>query len=70
MLLLASGGEWMEWFNYPGLEAWKFLNLAIFLTAAIYILRKKINEALLARRDAIQQELLAAQAERGDLGLR
>jgi F0F1-type ATP synthase membrane subunit b/b' len=64
MLLLASGGEWMEWFNYPGLELWKFLNLAIFLAAAIYILRKKINEALLARRDAIQQELLAAQAER------
>ena len=54
----------MEWFNYPGLEAWKFLNLAIFLAAAIYVLRKKINEALLARRGAIQQELLAAQTER------
>ena len=54
----------MEWFNYPGLELWKFLNLAIFLAAAIYILRKKINEALLARRGAIQQELLAAQTER------
>lgn len=54
----------MEWFNYPGLEAWKFLNLAIFLAAAIYVLRKKINEALLARRGAIQQELLAAQRER------
>ena len=54
----------MEWLNYPGLEAWKFVNLAIFLAAAIYILRKKINEALLARRGAIQQELLAAQTER------
>ena len=54
----------MEWFNYPGLEVWKFLNLAIFTTAAIYVLRKKINEALLARRDAIQQELLTAQSER------
>ena len=54
----------MEWFNYPGLELWKFLNMAIFLAAAIYVLRKKINNALLARRDAIQQELLAAQAER------
>jgi F0F1-type ATP synthase membrane subunit b/b' len=64
MLLLASGGEWMEWFNYPGLEIWKFLNLAIFLAVAIYVLRKKINEALLARRDAIQQELMAAQTER------
>ena len=54
----------MEWFNYPGLEVWKFLNLAIFLAVAIYILRKKINTKLLARRDAIQQELLAAQTER------
>jgi F-type H+-transporting ATPase subunit b len=63
MLLLASG-EWLEWFNYPGLEVWKFLNLAIFTTAAIYVLRKKINEALLARRDAIRQELLTAQTTR------
>ena len=70
MLLFAaevSGGwlEWLnKWFNYPGLEAWKFLNLALFTAAAIWVLRKKINEALLARRDAIQKELLDAQAER------
>jgi F-type H+-transporting ATPase subunit b len=61
MLLFVSGESW---FNYPGLEAWKFLNLAIFTTAAIFVLRKKINEALLARRDAIQQELVNAQQER------
>ena len=40
------------------------MNLAIFTAAAIFVLRKKINEALLARREAIQQELLAAKAER------
>ena len=57
--------EWLDaWANYPGLELWKFLNLAIFTAAAIFILRKKINEALLARRDAIKQELVAAQQER------
>lgn len=61
MLLLAEG---IEWYNYPGLELWKFLNLAIFLAAAIYVLRKPINRALLARRDAIQQELVTAQQER------
>jgi F-type H+-transporting ATPase subunit b len=60
MLLLA--GE--SWFNYPGLELWKFLNLAIFAAAAIYVLRKPINQALLARRGAIQQELVTAQEER------
>lgn len=54
----------MEWFNYPGLEIWKFLNLAIFTAVGIYILRKPINQALLTRRGAIQQELVAAQQER------
>jgi F0F1-type ATP synthase membrane subunit b/b' len=61
MLLLVSGESW---FNYPGLELWKFLNLAIFTVAAIFVLRKKINEALFARRDAIKQELVNAQQER------
>jgi F-type H+-transporting ATPase subunit b len=66
MLLLVAGWiEWLEgWANYPGLEVWKFLNLAIFGAAAIYILRKPINQALLARKDAIQKELLAAKFER------
>jgi F-type H+-transporting ATPase subunit b len=63
MLLFASG-ETLEWANYPGLELWKFLNLAIFTTAAIFVLRKPISHALLARRGAIQQELVAAQQER------
>ena len=54
----------MEWANYPGLELWKFLNLAIFTAAAIYVLRKPISQALLARRGAIQQEIVAAQQER------
>ena len=62
MLLFASDG-WMEWLNYPGLEAWKFVNLTIFTAAAIYVLRRKINEALLARRESIRQELVAAQTE-------
>ena len=60
MLLLVSGESW---FNYPGLELWKFLNLAIFTAAAVFVLRKKINEALLARRDAIKKELISAQEE-------
>jgi F0F1-type ATP synthase membrane subunit b/b' len=64
MMLLLVSGEWMEWFNYPGLELWKFLNLALFLAAAIFILRRKINEALLARGESIKQELVVAQKER------
>src|SRR6185503_17099529 len=60
MLLFASEGAW---WNYPGLEAWKFVNLAIFIALAIYVLRHKINERLLTRRDAIRQELITAQTE-------
>jgi F-type H+-transporting ATPase subunit b len=59
MLLLAT-----EWYNYPGLELWKFANLAIFTALAIYILRKPISQALMSRREAIQQELVTAQNER------
>jgi len=58
MLLLA------EWYNYPGLELWKFANLAIFTGVGIYILRKPISQALQARRGAIEQELISAQNER------
>jgi F0F1-type ATP synthase membrane subunit b/b' len=63
-MLLFFSGEWMEWFNYPGLEIWKFLNLAIFIVAALYVLRKPISAALATRRESIRQELVAAQTER------
>jgi F-type H+-transporting ATPase subunit b len=59
MLLQAA-----EWYNYPGLELWKFANLAIFTGVGIYILRKPISQALQARRGAIEQELITAQNER------
>lgn len=61
LLLFAADGNW---WNYPGLELWKFINLAIFITALIIVLRSKINTALLARRESIQKELQAAQTER------
>jgi F-type H+-transporting ATPase subunit b len=65
LLLAGGGGEgWTAWMNYPGLEAWKFLNLTIFTIAALYILRRPISEALRARGTAIKQELIAAQQER------
>ncbi|HEU4768022.1 MAG TPA: hypothetical protein VFS77_11630 [Pyrinomonadaceae bacterium] len=63
MFILAAS-ELPTWFNYPGLEAWKFLNLAIFIGVMVYILRRKISEALGTRRDAIKQELVHAQEQR------
>jgi F-type H+-transporting ATPase subunit b len=65
LLLLAGGGDGVpHWYNYPGLEAWKFVNLALFLAAAIFVLRRKISEGMLARRESIRQELIAAKKER------
>ena len=61
MLLLINSADWL---NYPGLEVWKFVNLAIFATIGIYVLRKPIGVALAGRREAIKQELISAQAER------
>ena len=63
MYILAAV-ELPEWFNYPGLELWKFINLAIFTVAMIYVLRRPISAALGARREAIQQELVQAQQQR------
>jgi len=56
--------KWQDWFNYPGLEIWKFLNLAIFTAAAIYLLRRPISAALATRRDAIKQELVQAHEQK------
>ena len=64
-MLLLLIPEWFEtYFNYPGLEVWKFLNLAIFTGVGIFVLRKPISQALATRRGAIQQELITAQQER------
>ena len=63
MYILAAV-ELPEWFNYPGLEAWKFLDLAIFMAVMIYILRRPIADALAGRRDAIKQELVDAETKR------
>src|SRR5687768_17091349 len=61
LLIIASNYEWL---NYPGLEAWKFLNLAIFIAVALFILRRRLKEALLSRRERIRLELVEAEKER------
>ena len=63
MILLAFA-EGATWYNYPGLELWKFINLAIFTAVGIYILRRPISQALGTRREAIKQELVQAQEQK------
>src|SRR5262245_48673666 len=55
-----------HWWDYPGLELWKFVNLALFAGGLIYVLTKKVKlgEAFKTRRETIKQELAKAQQER------
>lgn len=71
MALLAGGGGWEafkhsydEWFNIPGFEAWKFLNLAIFVGLFIYATKKPLSEAFKAKREQIRSELIKAEEEK------
>jgi len=57
------------WWNYPGLELWKFVNLFVFIVCALYLHRRfgrPIREALRARSEGIKRELLRAREERDE----
>jgi len=62
ILILAEGGT--PWWNYPGFEAWKFFNLAIFAFIIYMLLRKPLSSAFKAKREAIRAELIKAEEER------
>ena len=71
ILSLESDRVWWIYLNYPGLEVWKFVNLAIFIIGAIYLHRRfgrPISEALRARGEGIKRELQKAREEK-DLAL-
>ena len=53
-----------EYLNRPGFEAWKFLNLAIFVAVLVSLLRKPLSDAFKAKRDAIRSELIKAEEEK------
>ncbi len=50
--------------NYPGFEAWKFFNLAIFIALLVYLLKKPLTEAFKAKRETIRAELIRAEEEK------
>lgn len=61
----SGGGGFTEFYNqylnYPGFEAWKFINLAIFVAVIVYVVKKPLSEAFKAKRDAIRAELIRAE---------
>lgn len=72
IFLAATGGSgeggYMEFYNkylnYPGFEAWKFINLAIFVALMLYFVKKPLTEAFRAKRDAIRADLIKAEEEK------
>src|SRR5215203_3263930 len=53
-----------EYLNVPGFEAWKFINLALFVGIMIYLLRTPLSDAFKTRRDQIRAELIRAEEEK------
>jgi F-type H+-transporting ATPase subunit b len=66
LLLAFAGAEETHWWDYPGFELWKFVNLAIFVAALVFVLTRKVKlgEIFRARREDIKRELAKAQQER------
>lgn len=67
LVLAAAGGEggfYDRYFNIPGFELWKFINLGLFIAIIAYLVRKPLSEAFKARREQIRSELIRAEAEK------
>jgi F0F1-type ATP synthase membrane subunit b/b' len=55
---------WNAYFNYPGFELWRFINLAVFVGILVYLLKKPLSEAFKTRRETIRAELIRAEEEK------
>src|SRR3989442_11239487 len=55
-----------RWWDYPGFELWKFINLAIFVLLAIWGINRLLGFKgfLRARKEQIKIDLERARAER------
>ncbi len=53
-----------QYLNYPGFEAWRFFNLAVFLAIIIYLLKKPLSNAFKEKRETIRAELIKAEQEK------
>jgi len=53
------------WWDYPGFELWKFVNLGLFIALMVYVLLKAdLRGAFRARGESIKAELEKARSER------
>ena len=63
-LFAFAEGESAPWWNIPSFEAWRWLNLLIFVFVFVYLLRRPVSQAMRARREGIRRDLMRAQEER------
>jgi len=64
-LFLVFAFDSPKWWDYPGFEFWKFINLALFVGLLVYVLlRANIGQAFRTRGDTIKAELEKARQER------
>src|SRR6266436_9173332 len=71
VLIITEGAGWWArlepYLDYPGFEAWKFINLAVFVVVLVIALRKfGSREIFRDRKETIARELAHAQQERDD----
>lgn len=72
LLLLAGGGAsgdgwWHKvepYLNFPGFEAWKFINLTIFALILYRLLKRPLSATFKAKREIIRAELIKAEEQR------
>ena len=64
--LALAASETTHWWDYPGFELWKFVNLAIFVIALVFAMRRffGVPEMFRDRKETIRRELERAQQER------
>ena len=69
LILITSIEGNLSWLDYPGFEVWRFVNLIIFVGAALYLhhrFGKPIAQALRMRRERIKVELENARKARAE----
>src|SRR6185369_14857671 len=68
IFLFAAEGRFTRfynaYFNYPGFELWKFINLFLFVAIMVYLVKKPLSDAFKAKRDQIRAELIKAEEEK------
>ncbi|MFY9622195.1 MAG: ATP synthase F0 subunit B [Pyrinomonadaceae bacterium] len=63
-LLMIFASEGGAWWDYPGFELWKFVNLFVFVAILVFLVKRRVGEAFKTRSEQIKTELQRAQQER------